>query len=163
MSTKQPKWKLLANLGDSHPIDYGGYFVYVDETGVYAPEAELLISPDSDDGAWEVYRWSLDRCTYQNGILSDNKFHPDKAAWFAKPESKRAERPQDTTYLSNVAECNDITEAELIEAFCSEDPLKLAFAYREVGEYHGFNNFDSYPLTFNSRAEVESRYSEELS
>ncbi len=42
----QPKWKLLANLGDANPIDYGGYFVYRDETGVYRDEAEKLISPD---------------------------------------------------------------------------------------------------------------------
>ena len=42
----QPKWKLLANLGDANPIDYCGYFVYRDETGVYRDEAEKLISPD---------------------------------------------------------------------------------------------------------------------
>ena len=49
----QPVWSCIANLGDVNPIDYGGYFVYIDTTGVYPPEAELLIAPsdnDDDDG-----------------------------------------------------------------------------------------------------------------
>ena len=85
MKTAQPVWKLLANIGDVHPIEYGGYFVFVDETGVYPPEAELLISPDSDDApeGWVAYRFILDPCTYVDGILSDNHFHPELPAWFA--------------------------------------------------------------------------------
>lgn len=43
METKQPRWKLVAQLGDVHPIDYGGYFVYRDTTGVYEEEAEVLM------------------------------------------------------------------------------------------------------------------------
>ena len=46
METKQPKWKLIAQLGDVNPIDYGGYFIYEDETGVYPPEGEKLLIID---------------------------------------------------------------------------------------------------------------------
>src|ERR1039458_5750984 len=55
--------KLVAQLGDASPIDYGGYFIYEDDTGVYAPEGELLESPDTDETpeGWKVYRFSLDR------------------------------------------------------------------------------------------------------
>jgi hypothetical protein len=211
MSTPQPKWKLVAQLGDVHPIDHGGYFVYVDEAGVYDPEVELLIPPEdwqveADDRArdkaerqlvknyektvardatneeidtlikehldfksqlkWRVYRFVLEPCTYINGILSDNKYHPSKAAWFAKPESERKARPQDTTYLKNIADFVGITVDELAAEFTAgsntEGLIKRALAWRAVGEYHGFENLDSYPLDFD-RAEVEQRYAEELS
>jgi hypothetical protein len=156
--TQQPNWQLIANLGDAHPIDHGGLFVSIDTTGVYAPEAELLVSPDDDSGEWTVYRFSLDQCTFVAGVLSDNKFHPDHAAWFAKPEAERANRPQDTTYLSNVASCMGMDLDQLREWFCSANPIERAMAYQAVGDYHGFENLDGYPLTFKDRSEVEARY-----
>jgi hypothetical protein len=159
--TNQPKWKLIARLGDANPIDHGGYFVYADETCVYAPEAELL-EVEGEDAAnkWTVYRFSLERCVYDhvNGILSDNKFHPNFAAWFAKPERERKERPQDTTYLSDVARSNGIETEQLIELFTSGSATERAHAYKMVGEYHGFDNLDQYPLIFTNRSEVEARY-----
>ncbi len=146
MQTKQPEWKLLANLGDKHPIDHGGYFIYTDETGVYPPEAEMLISPDSDDGGqWIAYRFILEPCTCIDGILSDNKFHPDKPAWFAKD-------------LELVANCHGMALDELLLAFVSDDIRERAMAWQAIGEYHGYENLDSYPLTFKDRAEVEARY-----
>lgn len=183
----QPKWKLAGTVGDVNPVDYGGGFIFVDETGVYPPELELIEvdesafsdEPDdepefdedgelindfdeleqanSDKGKWTVYRFSLERCTYQNGILSDNKFHPDHAAWFAKPEAEKANRPQDTTYLSNVAGCNDVKVEQLIEWFCSEDVQERARAYMEIGSYHGYDSLDHDPLEFDSREEMEKR------
>ena len=155
----QPQWKLVAQLGDVHPIDYGGCFVYVDETGVYDPEMEILDSPEDDACKWTIYRFDLPRCTWIDGILSDNKFHPDHAAWFAKPESERASRPQDSTYLADVAQCCGQPEEDLQAMLCSEDPKERALAYLQIGQYHGFENFDSYPLTMN-RAEVEARYAQ---
>lgn len=162
----QPKWKLIANLGDVNPIDYGGYFIYIDETGVYDPEAELLIAPEDEDedgnGEWTIYRFELERCTYIDGILSDNRFHPELSAWFAQSPAERAERPQDTTNLANVASFIDSTEDALQTDLCSDDPIARAHAYRAIGDYHGFENFDSYPITLRNRAEVEARYAEEI-
>lgn len=194
MSTPQPVWKFIANLGDANPIDHGGYFVYIDETGVYAPEAELLVEPSDDEVQrddrrkdsmerqlirnyekmlgrdatnaeidahvkahlgfesalrWTVYRFRLEPCTYINGILSENKYHPDKPAWFA-------------TYFSYLAKSVELDVDDLAGLFCHESPIERAHAWRVVGEYHGFDNLDAYPLTLN-RAEVEKRYAEELS
>ncbi len=158
----QPQWKLIANLGDVNPVDYGGYFVFVDETGVYGPEAELLLSPDDDDApeGWTAYRILLDRCTFVDGVLSDNSFHPEMSAWFAQSQAEREARPQDTTNLANVAACFSTDEESLITALCSDDPILRAQAYQMIGEYHGFENFDSDPWTSCNRADVEARYAE---
>lgn len=162
--SNQPKWKLIANLGDVNPVDYGGYFVFVDETGVYPPEAEYLEVDESafdfdDDekGKRTVYRVILEKCTFQNGVLSDNPFHPNHPAWFFSTEEEKKARPQDS-HLGNVAEFIGTDEEELIEQFCSDDPIERAQAYRAVAEYYGWNNFDDYPLEFTNRKEVEARY-----
>lgn len=142
--TQQPKWKLVANLGDKNPIDHGGYFVYVDQTGVYPPEAALLESPETDAGTWTAWRFVLDPCTFTNGVLSDNKFHPDKPAWFADD-------------LDKLAQFVGQTKEQLIELFTSDDPLKRAQAWRAVGDYFGYENLDGDPLQL-SREEAERKY-----
>ena len=149
--TKQPAWKRIANLGDVNPIDYGGYFVYVDTTGVYPPEAEVLISPDSDDApeGWTVYRFILDQCTFVDGVLSDNSFHPELPAWWADE-------------LPRLAAYNGQTELRLVTDFCSDDPIARAWAYRSLGDYYGYHELDSYPLRFHSRDDVEARYPEDV-
>ena len=153
----QPKWRAVAQLGDVNPLDSGGYWVFVDETGEYAPEAELLEVPDSDDGEYVAYRFILENCTYINGILSDNQFHPEKPAWFAGTKRERKERPQDSTYLKNIADFIGMTVNELAKQFRSGDPIERAQAWRAVGEYHGFLNLDEYPLTM-TRREARLRY-----
>ena len=151
----QPSWKLVANLGDVNPLDYGGYFVFVDETGVYPPEAELLVI--NDDCQILAYRFVLKPCTFIDGVLSDNRFHPDHCAWFATTAAKMAARPQDGKGLADIAAFTGIEESELVGMLCSEDPIELALAYRAIGEYHGFDNLDSYPLEM-SHAEARARY-----
>jgi len=148
MTTAQPIWQQIAQLGDSHPVEYGGYWIFTDETGVYDAEAELLDSPDHEDGEYIAHRFGLDRCTFIAGVLSDNRFHPDKPAWFADR-------------LASVAECMGAKLAEIIEMLCSDDAIERAAAYRMIGEYHGFDNLDSYPLVM-TRAEAEARYSAPL-
>jgi len=50
-----PKWALVAQLGDADPVDHGGFFVFVDTTGKYDPQCvclplgELLDGLCSDD------------------------------------------------------------------------------------------------------------------
>lgn len=206
MNTNQPQWKYIDNLGDRHPIDHGGKFVYVDETGVYEPEVEILEQPSEEDFAaserreqkaaleferackavcghdqthvecqcgqeppefvdplllWTVYRFTIENCTYLDGILSDNKFYPKLPAWFAKPESERSERPQDTTYLKGIADSMDLDVDDYALMFVHPWALTRAQAWIEVGEYHGWANLDSYPITL-TRKEVEERYKEEM-
>lgn len=159
----QPKWKCIGQLGDVNPTEYGGYWVFIDETGIYPPEGEMLFI--DDDGSEEtggiVYRFILEDCTYINGILSDNRFYPESPAWFAKPESRRLHRPQDTTYLRNVARFYGVSTGDVVAQFTSPNPLRRAEAWRAVGEFHGFDNLDSYPLTL-TMAEVEKRYNTKL-
>lgn len=165
--SQQPQWKMIANLGDEDPFNHGGYFIYKDETGVYPEEAvKLVIENESEQDVdllfYTEYRFILDCCTYINGILSDNKFHPEHPAWFAQPEKKKRRRPQDTTYLSNVAECVDWQPRDgMPAAFCSADPCERARAYEAVGDYHGWENLDNYPRTGISRKEVLERYEKE--
>ena len=123
--TNQPKWNKVGTVGDINPADYGGGIVFEDKTGIYAPEVEYYDRDSDDDNAKiRVYRFSADKCTFVNGVLSDNKFHPDHPVWFAD------KLPDDTTP----------------EQFCSEDTMIRAMAWTEVGLYYGFENLDNYPI-----------------
>lgn len=157
--TNQPVWQEIAQLGDADPIDGGGYWIFEDTTGVYAPEGEHLASPDSDDApeGWTVHRFSLDRCTLTETepdhdgstslVLSDNPYHPLYPVWFAKD-------------LAGVASFIGVPHATLRGWFCSEHIVDRAMAYQAIGDYHGFDNLDGYPLHFTTRKAVERRYAE---
>lgn len=153
METNQPKWKCIAQLGDTNPINYGGYWILIDTTGIYSPKGEYY-----DPECVCAWHFDLDICTYQNGVLSDNRFHPDKSAWFASPECEKIDRPQDTTYLSNIAGFSGETIESLIELFCSPDPILRARGYELIGNYHGFDNLDNYPSKL-TLVESRKRYS----
>lgn len=146
--SNQPKWECVAQLGDTDPIEYGGYWVLRDATGVYCEEAEVLEEVEGEGEKREVYRFILEKCTFQNGILSDNKFHPDHPVWFAKD-------------LDKIAECSDYPLENLIQDFCSDDCVKRAWAYRAVYYYHGLINFDEYPLKLWTR-QCRKRYNDKM-
>ena len=66
MSTNQPDWKLIANLGDENPLEHDGFFIYKDKTGVYEEEGEYIIVDnewvsDDDKLTYTVYRIILER------------------------------------------------------------------------------------------------------
>ena len=145
MQSKQPIWKLVANLGDVNPLDYGGFLVWVDTTGVYPPEAEVieLDAPDDDDSPLTTYRFILEPCTFIGGVLSDNPFHPDCAVWFADR-------------LESIANCQGIGSESLLAWFLSTDPIDRGNAWRAVGEYFGWQELDSYPCQY-TRAEMADR------
>ena len=164
--TTQPQWQQIGSVGDVNPIDHGGGFIYSDLSGNYPPEIEWIQPAGEDEYGdpidWLVYRWILDRCTWINEILSDNRYHPNLPAWYAKPESERETRPQDTTYLSNVCKCAGQPERQIIADLCSPNANVRALAYLEIAQYHGFDNFDQYPLTFTDQDELEKRYAERI-
>src|SRR5258708_1030703 len=132
METRQPKWELIANLGDVNPLDYGGYFIYRDTIGAYPEEAEKLgVSDEFEE--WAGYRLTLDRLKQvqdgDNVYLVPFKFdetwpHPVSAydEWFHDK-------------LSSVAESAGQTVQELRDAFCSDDPRIRAFAYEAIGDH----------------------------
>lgn len=157
----QPKWEFVTNLGNASPIDYGGYFLYRDTTGVYGFEAEVLQEPPDCDKKkrWTVYRVCLDQYKivkkdYTEYMVpmgyDDTWTHAihQYAPWFQGG-------------IHAVAECLGTTGEELLEALCSNDGKKIAWAYQCLGSFHGFENFDSDPLIL-KRSEVEERYKEIL-
>ena len=155
--TNQPVWKLLANLGDVNPVDHGGLFVYQDLTGVYPEECEKLVSPDDDNGTWYMYRFILDRlelhgkaCLVPFGFTTRTDLpYPIESyeEWFSKD-------------IEHVAETIGESADVLRLMFCSADPIERARAYESIGDYHGFDNLDSYPLIFSNRSDVTARYTE---
>ena len=60
--------------------------------------------------------------------------------------------------LESAASSADRTVENLRAAFCHEDAQLRAWAYLDLAQYHGFENFDSDSLTFTSRKELEARY-----
>lgn len=167
----QPVWKCVGNIGDVRPLEYGGLYVFVDETGVYPPEMELIdvIGGDREDEyneegelisegneKWEIRRVVLENCYYENGILSDNQFHKDRPAWFFKTPQQRKERPQDGSHL-DICKHSGMDEDEFIRQFLSIYPIQRAYAWQMVAQYHGWDNLDSYPWTSTDRKELEQR------
>jgi hypothetical protein len=144
MKTNQPVWKLVANLGDANPLEYGGLFVLRDETGIYHGEIVKIEPPSedfsdystdsnwSDAARWTVWRAVCEPCTYMDGILSDNRHHPGLAAWFA--DSAPA--------LCDTMGCE---ESEFRRMITTGDDCERAHAWAMVGDYHGWNNLDGYP------------------
>ena len=187
--TNQPDWRFVENQGDADPINHGGRFLYVDATGLYSPEIEILDPPEpepdfpytgkgadpelgEETGAeldpeqiperykWTIHRFCVDPCTYQDGILSDNRFHPSHPAWFARPHDPV--RPQDGPGgLQSMSSTFGLSPGDLVEMFISEDVRQRAQAWTMVGEHYGCFNLDSYPLHL-TMGEVEGRYQGEI-
>lgn len=140
--------KLLANLGDVNPIDYGGVFVY--QTGEKTGEIEVL-HPYGDDRMgnaiqWTVHRFEIPQCTLINGVLSDNPFHPDLPAWFAEK----------TAEISGMYELED----KLENLLCHDDIVQRAIGYQYLYEWFGLVNFDQYPQEYTDREFVYDMYKE---
>ena len=146
MKTNQPVWKLVANLGDASAIEYGGMFVFEDSTGVYPPEIERIEQPADDyadysqdnnwspKARWRVHRAVCEPCTYVDGVLSDNRFHPEMAAWFADS-------------VQSMCDCGGISVEEFVRMICNGNSSERGMAWSMIGDYHGWENLDEYPLS----------------
>lgn len=143
----QPKWKRVGSFGDVNPLDYGGGYIYIDETGVYPPEMEMIEPGESEDDPISIYRLTLEPHTYVDGVLSDNPFHPAYPVWYAKD-------------LPRVCASMDVDAEDLIAELAGSDPIAKADAYQTLIGYFGPNEFDSEPLTM-TREEAEARYADE--
>lgn len=144
MATQQPEWELVGTIGDRNPVEYGGGYVFRDKTGVYAPEVEWIEPYDDSVPSVMVYRVPMERHTYVDGILSDNPYHPDKAVWYA----------DDLQFVCRYCGCDC---DELIGNLCGDDPVARAWAYETLASYHGWHEFDHYPLGLTAD-EAERRY-----
>jgi hypothetical protein len=140
MTTQQPSFWCVSNIGDANPFDHGGGFVLVDRTGVYSPHLLMLEAPSgADETLHELHTILLDpltRIKLKGGIygLSDNRFHTDDVAWFGDPAQ-----------LKSVSDCCGRFDSGLLDSLLSSCPIERAFAYRDVAFYYGPANFDNYP------------------
>lgn len=148
--TNQPEWEIVGTLGDINIAEFGGGVVYRDKTGVYDPKTEWFEPNEgerADEGTGgEAYRYILDPCTFINGVLSENKFHPEHPAWWADK-------------IDSIASTVDMDPEKLIEMFCSEDIMERAFAYQELHMVFGLFEMDQYPLKL-TQEEADERYAE---
>jgi hypothetical protein len=131
MKTRQPVWKFAGNLGDATPLDHGGAFVLVDETGVYDPEIHLS-NADTRERSFLVLE-PVHECPNVPGQYGDNKFHPDFPAWWSDK-------------LASVAECFGMEKGDLAEILLSKDPMERAAGYQTLVGYFGPYEFDQYPI-----------------
>ena len=84
--TKQPVWRCLANIGDANPFEYGGEFIMIDTTGVYAPELWVYDYDRYGDRVIQVVMARCFVCEKGKGV-SDNSYHKNEAAWFGDREA----------------------------------------------------------------------------
>ena len=128
----QPRWRMIANLGDADPVTYGGFFVYVDRNGVYPPEVEVLEERDPDNGIphWTMYRAIVER-------------DPAGEWWYLDLDKVAA----------SCGRTGDVLRADLE----STDPIAQALVYRDLIGYFGSQEFDSYPRTYARRSDLPRR------
>lgn len=156
METNQPVWKKIGIVGDVNPFDHDGGFIYEDETGVYPAELEYIARTAKD--SWKLFRWPLDRC---EAVTADGKTLLVPFGFPARTDLPHPLADYDEWFNSNLesaASFADRTVEDFRAALCSEDAHTRALAYLDLAQNHGFENFDSYPLTFTSREKLEARY-----
>ena len=104
---------------------------------------------------WTVHRVCLDRqklVRHETSVyLVPYGYQPD----WPHAISKYPEWYADS--LDGAAESIGSFRVELEQALCSEEGTQRAWAYQAIADYHGWENFDSEPLTL-TREEVEQRY-----
>jgi hypothetical protein len=149
--TAQPKWKQVGTIGDVNFVEHDGGPVYIDETGVYCPELEYVQNVAEGDAF--VYRILLENLKLSPaGKLIPTSYRED---WPHPIERYTEWFDRD---LDGVSQSCGIERAELVQALISDNAMARASAYEALAQYHGWENFDSYPLHFKTRAELEARY-----
>ena len=152
------KDKVIGDIGDSGPR-YGSDWLHVMDAGddrYQLEKGERITDDDCEQSRdrYEVRVVDVDRCTYVDGVLSDNRFHPAHAAWF---EDSLARVADCVDYLCRDLDVHDgmTPEQALRSDLCSDDPMRRAEAYRAILDYHGWDNGDSYPATLTQREAIQ--------
>ena len=147
--SNQPEWEFVTNLGDVNPVEYGGYFIFRDKTGIYQPEGEYY-----DPETREAFRFSLDQLQVFSGDLIPLSIWYER---YSLPHALNSYIEWFSKDVKSLASFVGIDSLELKRMFTSDDILERARAYESIGMYWGFNNLDNYPLKL-TRKEAEKRY-----
>lgn len=127
------KIRILGNLGDANPLDYGGLIVYeMLDRGKKYIDAEYWTEPGPESETYTVYAWGVEKNVQEDLVWVD---------WEA------------------VASYTGHSLDQLKELGRSRDPMDRASVYKAVGDYYGYDEFDSYPLEL-TREDMEKRWPE---
>lgn len=168
----QPIWKRLWSTDDTQ--------LFVDTTGVYAPEIEVAeeifdsatvsecpdcngagddcdnvdcVAGEIDSGnRFQVFRISCERFKKEGTYLVPERW---ESGWWR--HSIKDYEPWFAKDLGAVATFSAVGVDDLIGFLCSADPSDLASAYMAIAGYFGCHEFDSYPLDL-SEKEVNARW-----
>jgi hypothetical protein len=120
---------------------------------------ELDAPNGHENDRFTIYRFDLEPCTFIDGVLSDNASWPNLSAWFADRGDPHGQYPwMRIDKLAELATFIGLSVDQVAVMFCSDEPVKRAYAWRIVGEYHGFHELDSDPLMNVTRDEAARRY-----
>lgn len=140
MTTNQPSYHCVENIGDADPFEHGGAFVCVDKFGNYSP---ILLILDTSSGRGEfthsLSEITLDRCflvKQKDQIIGigSNQYHTDLCEWFGNSAS-----------LETLASFTGGDYDLFMASFCSSSPVERAFAYKSTVDYYGAHEFDQQP------------------
>jgi len=152
--------KHIGNLGDVNPV-HGSRYVYAPQEKTDDPYMEVVCEiEDVPEGEpnFLVYGFDLERFQL---LEKDNHLYLVVQAW--EPDWPYPLATYDEWFhedLGVIAECCGTSLKELRRCFCSADAMERAFAWCCVGDYHGFENLDSYARKL-TKAELEDRYADE--
>jgi hypothetical protein len=150
----QPVWKRL------WATDYSQLFI--DETGVYAPELEYAqkikeddYSQDESTAMFEVYRVSCER--YRIVTVDAVQYLVPFGYTESWTHPVTSYQPWFHDSLSAVASSSGLDEQELIGFLCSDNPGERANAYEAIYGHFGWYEGDQYPVTL-TEAELNKRW-----
>lgn len=132
MTTNQPKWQLVANLGDGNPFDYGGFFIWKDLTGKYDLEATILLLDEENEDKIQEVRILMEKCNALDEFFADDL---DSIASFAGQDRQ-----------------------ELIDQLASDEPIARGRAYQALTMYYNVENFGGDGWEIRSIKEVKRDY-----
>ena len=158
----QPTWKHVGSIGDKDPIAYGGGFVYIDTTGVYAPEM-VWFEPGTDE-QWHKTEGATKLQAYRF-VLEPPRFKTLRGGQWdtTKPENMVWHNEWFVKDLASVAtSCGHGSHMYLLRGLLSKDPMQRARAYWDILGYFCVHEFDSYPVEM-TEDEAYSRFAAEMS
>lgn len=121
----RPRGQLVASLGDEHPFEYGGYFIYDQGDGTYAghywEEIEDSATDDEDGNESEGNRFSL----YRFDIPAD--------VYAAHDWAKQN--------IASIVDTIDRDPDDMIEGGRSSDVQERAWAMRDIASTWGWGRF----------------------
>jgi hypothetical protein len=132
MTTNQPKWQLVANLGDVNPFDHGGFFIWKDLTGKYDLEATILLLDEENEDKIQEVRILMEKCNALDEFFADDL---DSIASFAGQDRQ-----------------------ELIDQLASDEPIARGRAYQALTMYYNVENFGGDGWEIRSIKEVKRDY-----